>query len=159
MIKEDFLNIYFSEIEQKLKHGKLINSEISNSSVAWHLDHILKVINGICSTLAASNPSEYKGNITLTARLVLVFKFIPRGKGKSPSSALPPSIIDSTNIIAQLSEAKKNIKTAAVLNPHAHFSHPFFGILNKKRSLRFMETHTKHHLKIVDDILKKGKKA
>ena len=28
-----------------------------------------------------------------------------------------------------------------------------FGMLNKQQTLRFLEMHTKHHLKIVDDIL------
>ena len=35
-----------------------------------------------------------------------------------------------------------------------YFKHPLFGNTNKFRVVRFLDTHTNHHLKIVKSILK-----
>ena len=35
-----------------------------------------------------------------------------------------------------------------------YFEHPFFGKIKRKETIRFLEIHTNHHLKIIDDILK-----
>ena len=37
---------------------------------------------------------------------------------------------------------------------NAYFRHLIFGNLNKKRTIRFLQIHTAHHLKIIQDILK-----
>ena len=37
---------------------------------------------------------------------------------------------------------------------NAYFRHLIFGYLNKKRTIRFLQIHTAHHLKIIKDILK-----
>ncbi len=42
-----------------------------------------------------------------------------------------------------------------MLPENVYFNHHVFGMLTKKQTLRFLEIHTKYHLKIVNDILKK----
>lgn len=45
------------------------------------------------------------------------------------------------------------LKELFSLNQNQYFSHYIFGILNRDKTLRFIEIHTNHHLKIVRDIL------
>ena len=70
---------------------------------------------------------------------------------------MPSEIIKAENLNNQLQTANNHI---AILNDSpegVYFKHFIFGMLSKKQTLRFLEMHTKHHLKIVRDILKKQK--
>ena len=80
--------------------------------------------------------------------------YFPRGKAKAPKYVKPPEVLLKEDIIAQLVEARGNIKKISTFSENAYFKHPLFGHLNTPRVVRFLDTHTKHHLKIVKDILK-----
>jgi len=54
----------------------------------------------------------------------------------------------------QIQKACQNIEHIISANKNAHFNHFIFGALNKNRTIRFLEIHTNHHLKIIKDILK-----
>jgi len=54
----------------------------------------------------------------------------------------------------QFEIAKKTIKDLETLDPKSNFKHPLFGRLNLKQTRFFLIIHTKHHLKIIEDILK-----
>jgi hypothetical protein len=36
-----------------------------------------------------------------------------------------------------------------------YFDHPYFGNLRLNKTIKFLEIHTKHHLEIINDIIKK----
>ncbi len=86
--------------------------------------------------------------------ILLPLCYIPRGQVKAPKIVKPPDIISTTNLQAQLNEARKQVKSLKSLDKKAHFKHFIFGTLPKTKTLRFLEMHTKHHLKIVNDIMK-----
>ena len=73
--------------------------------------------------------------------------------GKSPKYVLPPEHIEKAQLDNQLSTAKTLIPQLGGVTNKATFKHPYFGILTKRQSIRFIEVHTKHHLKIIRDIL------
>ena len=90
----------------------------------------------------------------MLGRFCLFTRYIPRGKGKAPKIVMPTDDIKEEQLRDQLSLARKNIDDISSINGNATFKHPYFGVLNKKQTIKFVEVHTKHHLKIMRDILK-----
>lgn len=142
------------DLEQRIPYASRSNDKISKVNVAWHLDHSLKVIIGISKQLIRSDISDYKPDFNLARSILFTLGFIPRGQGKSPKIVRPPETILIEDITSQMDMAKELVAGLKDLPKNAHFKHPVFGILNKSKSIRFIEIHTKHHLKIIDDILK-----
>jgi hypothetical protein len=134
--------------------SEAIKTSISKANVAWHLDHSLKVINAVVTAMQNSDPALYEDNFSFIGKLLLKFRFFPRGKAKAPKYVTPPEIIKEDAIILQLAEARAQIKTISSLDNNAYFKHPLFGNINKSRVVQFLEAHTNHHMKIVKSILK-----
>ncbi|GAB1858233.1 hypothetical protein MHTCC0001_30700 [Flavobacteriaceae bacterium MHTCC 0001] len=67
----------------------------------------------------------------------------------------PPEVILEQNLVKQLNMAKSAVEKTDQLGKACHFKHFVFGTLSKKQSIRFLVTHTNHHLKITRDMLKK----
>ncbi len=141
------------EVENAIQYRDQKDPEVSKVDVAWQLDHILKTINRITEALEASNPSDYSNSINAARIFSLTAGYIPRGRAQSPDVVRPPEVILTEDIYVQLQEARANINTLNILDENTNFEHPYFGQLSKAQAIRFMEVHTKHHLKIVDDIL------
>lgn len=150
----DILNELISKIEAYIPKKDIRNDVVSKSNIGWQLDHALKVINGVCGIMIKTNPNKYKKEFNLMRTVLFPLCFIPRGRAKSPKIVLPPSIILKEDLLEQLQSARKNIENTKPLPKTSHFKHHVFGMLSKKQTLRFLEIHTKHHLKIIDDILK-----
>ncbi|MGW9684255.1 DUF1569 domain-containing protein [Flagellimonas sp. 2504JD1-5] len=150
-----FLDVEFAKIERYILQRDITNLKVSKANVAWHLDHMLKTINVIYKSLEASNPEAYKSNFNLTRTLIYIWGDFPRGVAKAPRVVRPPEVILTEDLHRQIEKAKENLKKIKNLDSNAHFEHPYFGVLNKKKSIKFLKIHTHHHLKIVRDILKK----
>lgn len=142
------------KLEAALAHADALNTKVSAANVAWHIDHSLRVIIGICNTLANSNPAEYKWKFNFVRTLIMWRGSIPRGKGKAPKAVLATDAITTQSITEQLTKAKQAIQQLDTLPANSFFKHPYFGLLNLKPSIEFLHLHTKHHLGIIDDIVK-----
>ncbi|TMU55391.1 DUF1569 domain-containing protein [Flagellimonas algicola] len=151
-----FLDPEFSKIASYISHRDAINPKVSKVDVAWHLDHMLKTVIVICKSLEASKPEEYKSNFNFTRTVIYAWGDFPRGVAKSPRVVRPPDVILTEDLHLQIAAAKEGLKTIQELDENAHFDHPYFSKLNKKQSIRFLKIHTRHHLKIVRDIIKKS---
>jgi len=147
------LSEYLDKIESNIPKFEEKNLKVSMSTIGWQIDHSLKVINNVAKALETSDPELYKNNFSFLGKVFLTLGYFPRGKGKAPKHVIPPEIIIEKDLIAQVKEAKSNIKMLANLDKDSFFNHPLFGNINSKRVYRFLEVHTKHHLKIIDDIL------
>jgi hypothetical protein len=143
-----------AEIETQIAFRDAKNTNVSKADVAWHLDHMLKTINRITEVLENSDPTIYESSFNITKTMSLTAGFIPRGRAQSPQSVRPPEIIITEDIFRQLLVARKNIEKLQNLDDNANFAHPIFGMLDKAQTIRFLEVHTEHHLKIIDDILR-----
>ncbi|MBE0422649.1 MAG: hypothetical protein IBX66_01795 [Lutibacter sp.] len=128
---------------------------VSAKNVAWHLDHSLKVINGVCDALKTSNPEDYQSTSSILKFYIFLRGRIPRGKAKAPKSVVSNDEILKSSIESQLALAKINLQEIKNSPANSHFQHPYFGKLSLKKSQRFLAIHTNHHLAIVNDILKK----
>ena len=143
-----------NSIENYISDFEIKNTKISKANVGWHLDHSLKVINAVISSMEKSDKNLYKDNFKFLGKLLLSLNFFPKGKAKAPKYVMPPDTILKEEIVSQLKLAKDNINKIEKLDNNAFFKHPLFGNVNKKRVVPFLNAHTNHHLKIVKSILK-----
>ena len=151
--KTDTLKAQLNEIEKLIEKRDVKNEAVSKADIAWHLDHMLKTMNGISKAMENSDPANYESSFNMMKLMSLGIGYIPRGTAQAPESVRPPDNILTQDIISQLADARQNIEMANALNKNAYFNHFVFGNLNRPTSLRLLEVHNKHHLKIVRDIL------
>ena len=141
-------------LESNVEFGEKKNLVISQSNITWQIDHTLKVINGIIFSLKNSNPTDYKSKFNFKRSLIFFTKNIPRGKVQAPQSVRTYDEISKQDLIEQIALAKKLLQDLNNLNKDHYFKHPFLGDLNVKQTIKFLEIHTNHHLKIINDILR-----
>ncbi|MBT8245617.1 DUF1569 domain-containing protein [Winogradskyella sp.] len=146
---------YIKILESHIPKHELTNPKVSKATIGWQIGHSLKVINNVSKAMQSSEPNEYKKNFSFLGKVFFTLGTFPRGKAKAPKHVKPPEVILKESLISQIEEAKVNVKTIKDLNANAFFKHPLFGHVNKKRVHRFLEIHTNHHLKIINDILNK----
>ncbi|WP_299127867.1 DUF1569 domain-containing protein [uncultured Winogradskyella sp.] len=148
------LSKYLDTLESHIPKFEEKNPNISKSTIGWQIDHSLKVINNVSIALQSSDPNQYKNNFSFLGKLFFTLGFFPRGKAKAPKYVRPPETILKEDLITQVQLVKSNIESLNSLDKNAFFKHPLFGNINMTRVYRFLELHTHHHLKIIEDILK-----
>jgi hypothetical protein len=147
-------NLLLDKIEANIPNKDLQKSSVSKSTIGWQLDHSLKVFNAVCEWTINSNPKDYKRKFNFWRTLLFTLNYMPRGKVKAPKIVLPPEVVLDADLYSQLKTARNHLNTLATLPKTVYFKHFIFGKLSKKQTLRFLQMHTHHHLKIVRDILK-----
>ena len=137
-----------------MEYTAVSNLKISGAPVGWHIDHALLVITVIINAIENSNPVEYSSKPSLVKWYVFTFRKIPRGRIQSPKAVRPDPNFTPEDIHRHFEICYASIKKLNHLDQNNFFKHPYFGHLNLKSSIKFMGIHTKHHLSIIDDILK-----
>jgi hypothetical protein len=149
------LEALIRQLECKILAQTATNTSVSAASVGWHIEHSLLVVNSIMNTLQKSDPAQYKWKFNLNKLLVMsVLNKMPRGRGKAPEVVKPKGDFTSESLKNHVESTIKRLPALNSLDSNSHFKHPYFGQLNLKSAIHFIEIHTKHHLEIVDDILK-----
>jgi len=146
------LKTLVNQLESHIVDFEKTNVAISQSSVGWHIDHSLMVINGIIDQLKKSNPEQYKWRLNWNRIFIQSINKIPRGKAKAPKVVQPLEPATAALLISKLEIAKNSLVDLETLNANSYFTHPYFGDLNLKNTLWFLNLHTNHHLKIIKDI-------
>jgi len=149
------LNQLISSLESKIELHQKTNASVSNSTVGWQIEHSLKTIFQIVETVKNSNPNDYEWKFNKFKLLISVIGFIPRGKAKAPKVVLPDENISEESLLSSLQKVKSALQEWDSVDKNAYFPHPYFGNLNKKSTEWFLNLHTNHHLKIVNDICNK----
>lgn len=150
------LETLLKELQSKIPKMELINTSISSSPVGWHIDHILLTINQITNALKRSNPDDFKPQFKVARLFVFTFNKIPRGRARVPDIVRPKNEIDIATIEKHLASSIEKLTVLKELKPGNFFEHPFFGNLKLKPAVKFLAIHTKHHLDIINDIIKAG---
>ena len=143
-----------SFLERAISNSDKIATKISASNVAWHIDHSLKVINRVCHFLIESDPKDYKWKFNKWRFIIFLKGSIPRGRAKAPKKVRPPENIRIEDLKLQLEKAEQLLKSIEKLPSKSNFDHHIFGKLHLKKTIRFLEIHTNHHIKIIKDIFK-----
>ncbi|SFZ89660.1 Protein of unknown function [Flaviramulus basaltis] len=149
------LNKQISKLEAYIPLFDEENTTVSKSTIGWQLDHALKVFNMTSEWTENSNPKNYKRKFNFWRSVLFPINYFPRGKVRAPKVVQPPQIILIEDIKSQIHAARTHIENLNKLPKTAYFKHFIFGDLSKKQTLRFLQMHTHHHLKIISDILKK----
>ena len=150
------LNDLLQQIENAIPHWEKLNTNISQATVGWQLDHSLLVINGVIEQMKISKPENYQWKFKWIRLVIQTTNKIPRGKVRAPKTVKPLDVANAEDLKAKLEQARKGIAELENLPPNSYFAHPFFGDLNLKTTIWFLKLHTNHHLKIVNDIINKG---
>lgn len=140
-------------VEEKILHHEKLNTSVSESSVGWQIEHILLTIKIILEGLKKSNPQGYKWKLNILRVIVYTTKKIPRGRAKAPSIVIPEKY-DEATIRHHLQKVKDALQNTEELHAKQFINHPFFGHLRMKKTITFLEIHTMHHLKIIEDIIR-----
>jgi len=149
-----FLAKEVTALEEMINHSSLRTPGVSQKAVDWHIDHVLKVIIRVSNTLKKSDPSAYKWKFNMIRSIIYLSGSIPRGRGRSPKAVLPPKDIKKEDLYLQFDHAIQELNEIENLPAKSNFEHPYFGLLNLKMTLKFLNLHTNHHLKIMKDIVK-----
>ena len=148
------LHAYIFSLEKHIDNHQHTNLNITKSTVGWQIDHTFKVINGIISVLQKSKPSDFNRSFNFKRSVLLTIKYIPRGKARAPQTVRSYEEIQLEDLKSQLEKIKNNLEILHTLDKNSNFVHPYFGAFNLNQSILFMEIHTHHHLKIIEDSLK-----
>ncbi len=138
----------------------VLRPEISGWTPAEHLDHSLKVAQSIVVRIADAEATPSARGISLVGRAILALGWIPRGRGRAPTKL--------HGMRATASELESRIvrfegQLAAMPVPDGAAArlpivpHPRFGGLTPVQAVCFAAIHTRHHLRIVADVLRDGR--
>ena len=111
-------------------------------------------LNGITAALINSNPKDYKWKFNFIRIIVLTTGTIPRGRAQSPEIVQPKETFTNESLAKHIQTTRQKIAELENIQADKYFEHPFFGKLKLKDTVKFLEIHTKHHLNIIEDILK-----
>ena len=150
----EVLILLINKLENNIDSKDVVNSQVSQVNVSWHLAHSLKVLHNIIKVLQVSNPEDYHWRFNRSRSFVYFLNFIPRGKGKAPKSVIPAEEISKDELHKDIATVRGLLEELQHLDAKSNFTHPYFGQLNLKQTKKFLAIHTKHHLKIIDDIIK-----
>lgn len=142
------------ELENKILHCEKINTKISEATVGWHIQHSLLVALQIIQAAERSNPADYRYKFNLPKFLVYTFNKIPRGKAKAPERVTPREAFNEEALKKDFQVLKSRLAVLDALEPDNFIIHPIFGHLHLKASIKMLKLHTKHHIDIINDIIK-----
>jgi hypothetical protein len=143
-----------NELETKIPHSEKINTTVSAGSVGWHIHHSLLVGLNIIQAVERSDAGNYKWKFNMRKALVFTLNKIPRGKAKAPESVRPKEQMSTAAMKEHIELLKNRLTVLETLHPNNYFKHPFFGNLNVKATIKMLKLHTKHHIGIINDIIK-----
>lgn len=143
-----------NELESKIPHSHQVNPAVSAVPVGWHIEHLLMSTSRIIKAISLSDPAQYKWRFNKKRILIMAIQKIPRGKGKAPKTSLPDGEISIESLNANLLKTRQKVAELSGLHPKNYFEHPYFGHLHLKAGQKFIRIHMRHHLNIINDILK-----
>ena len=148
------LSLILNELELHIANKDKINLAISTSTVGWQINHCLLVINGVIKQLEQSEPQNFVSKFNFKRWLIFTTSRIPRGKANAPKHVNPQVEATTFELTEKINLAKKNCALLSSLQKNQFFKHPFFGDLNVNQTIKFLNVHTFHHLKIIRDLVK-----
>jgi hypothetical protein len=146
------LDILINQLEASIPKFEKYSATISKSNIGWHIDHALMVLIGIIDTTSKSDPSIYKWEFNFKRFVVMARRKIPRGKAKAPKSVIPKGDYNLDSLKNKIAIAKSKLEELMQMPSNKYFPHPGLGNMKLKQTIKFLEIHTSHHLRIIEEI-------
>lgn len=125
---------------------------VSAACIGWHIEHALLVVDGVITALSESDPSSFRSSFNLKKTIIYLLGKFPKGKARAPKSVRPKTeVFSEEELTHHLTNTASRIPSLNQFDKKAHFKHPIFGFLALNDTIRFLEMHTEHHLKIIRD--------
>lgn len=133
--------------------------EVSGWSVAQQVEHLLNVdhavLDGIDRLLEGDGE---KGRPKLPGWFTLLSRRIPRGRAQAPE-AVQPRDVDVETLTERAAENRRRVeeyqeRIRELARIRLTRPHPVLGDFDARRWILFLDIHERHHLAIVDDILR-----
>ncbi len=150
------LNALVGKLDTYILQQQVLSPQVSASSAGWHTEHALLTINRIIEQIKKSTPANYTRSFKPLWIIVRFTNRLPRGRAQSPEVVMPKTF-NEASLHQHLALTQTHIADLNKLSRHQYFTHPFFGDLKLPKAIRFMEIHTHHHLKIIEEILAEGR--
>ena len=141
------------DLESYIPKADLHANAVSKGTVGWHIDHALLTINVVLEGLKNSDPTRYEYKFNKWRTIIFTVGFFPRGKVQAPDSVVPKSDYTMQSLAASTVATRELLKNILPLDKNNYSRHPVFGKLNTKHTFTMLRMHTKHHIKIIRDIV------
>lgn len=151
------LNNLIDVLEARIHGQDILNTNVSTSSVGWHIEHCLLTIDIITETIRQSSTEKPKTKFNIWKHAILVFQKIPRKKVKAPKIVQPQIDINAESLQQHIGKTREAIRILPHLDPKQYFMHPFLGPMNRNQTIKFLKVHTRHHLGIMNEIINKSR--
>ena len=148
----DKIELLLADLKRNISFSDKQNANISKSNVGWHIEHSLLTLDRVIDRLSQTDSRDYKWKVSLPRLFVFTTNIIPRGRAESPEPVRPTGDITRENLTKHIGSTKEKITALTLMSPGQFFEHPYFGHLKLKQTIKFLEIHTKYHLKIIRDI-------
>lgn len=142
-----------TELKSYVPQRERTNPAVSQSTVGWQIAHAILTVDVVIEGTLNSDPAKFRSSFNFRRLLILLLKRIPRGRGKSPK-IVRPKAYTAESLLVHCGEVEGKLASLQQLKPNQYLDHPYFGMLNAKKTIRFIEIHTDHHLRIIRDMLK-----
>ena len=136
-----------------IQKANLVNNNISDVNIGWHIEQACLVIIKIIETIKQSDAEKFSSKFNFKKHFVFFTGKFPRGKAKAPDTVIPKVVIDNQHLMKSIESAKNAIQVLNKCAKNQYFSHPIFGNLNQPQTFHFLAIHTTHHIKIIKDIV------
>ena len=140
------------QLRDYIPQYQLVDNTISEASIGWHIEHSCLVIIKITETVKGSDSTKYQHRFNFKKWYVFLTGKFPRGRAKAPASVLPVDNITQESLMDSIARAKNAVIELGDCTKNQYFLHPIFGNLNKTETIPFLAIHTKHHLRIIQDM-------
>lgn len=147
------LKLKLNEVASYIDLRDSVNLKVSEASVAWHMDHIYLMVNQLHKALKYSDESNYIAESNTTRDYVFNSKTLPRGRVTAPEVVRPAENVTTNTLQRHYDEALATAEKLPLLAEKKHFKHPILGTMNRDETIKFLNIHTEHHLKIIREIL------
>lgn len=132
----------------------VVAPDVSKWSVGMHVQHCCLATIAVCESLVASEPPVPPSSFSLVTSAIFLTGRIPRGRGKSPEQAIPRDQIWTNEMEGLLLDSERRLEAARQVSRDHWYRHFAFGVLDRDRTLKFIGIHNRHHIRIVQDILR-----